>query len=220
MKNLKKKIKNMKGITLISLVITIIILIILAGVSIGIVFGNEGIFSKTQTAVEKYQNAQNEEESIIAKLENYILSNNRVGEVSDELVDTIADKLIKQGITNPTGTIIAYSVNNVPTGYLKCEGQEISRAEYSNLFNIIGTTYGSGNGSTTFNLPDLRGEFLRGSGDNSHTSQGDGENVGTHQDATWHDGFYLANSGNNGIYIPWNTDRGYGIVNWKDVRKF
>jgi len=107
------------------------------------------------------------------------------------------------GSTNPTGTIIAYSVNNVPSGYLKCEGQAISRADYSNLFNIIGTTYGSGDGSTTFNVPDLRGEFLRGTGTNSHKNQGNGSNVGEHQDGTEIPNMYAQGAG--GGYIRYIT---------------
>lgn len=53
-------------------------------------------------------------------------------------------------------------VANVPDGWLPCNGAAISRTTYARLFNVIGTTYGNGNGSTTFNLPDLRGEFVRG----------------------------------------------------------
>lgn len=62
----------------------------------------------------------------------------------------------------PSGTIISYASSTAPTGYLKCNGAAISRSTYSSLFSSIGTTYGSGDGSTTFNLPDLRGEFVRG----------------------------------------------------------
>lgn len=64
----------------------------------------------------------------------------------------------------PTGTIHTYAgdIGILPTGYLECDGQAVSRSTYSNLFSIIGTVYGSGNGSTTFNLPDLRGMFIRG----------------------------------------------------------
>ena len=59
--------------------------------------------------------------------------------------------------------ITAFSHENANTEkYLHCDGSEISRTTYSELFNVIGTLYGSGNGSTTFNLPDLRGQFLRG----------------------------------------------------------
>lgn len=56
----------------------------------------------------------------------------------------------------------AGAVANVPDGWLLCNGAAISRTTYSRLFAVIGTTYGGGNGSTTFNLPDLRGEFIRG----------------------------------------------------------
>jgi microcystin-dependent protein len=55
-----------------------------------------------------------------------------------------------------TGTILPWSDSSVPSGYLECNGSAVSRATYSGLFAVIGTTYGAGNGSTTFNLPDLR----------------------------------------------------------------
>jgi microcystin-dependent protein len=61
-----------------------------------------------------------------------------------------------------TGTIFYRAVNSVPEGFLECNGAELSRNTYSELFNEIGTVFGTGDGSTTFNLPDLRGEFLRG----------------------------------------------------------
>lgn len=63
----------------------------------------------------------------------------------------------------PTGTIFAFAGNNIPSGYLPCNGSEISRTTYADLFNVIGTTYGSGDGSTTFNLPDLTDKFIQGS---------------------------------------------------------
>ena len=62
----------------------------------------------------------------------------------------------------PTGAVMAFAMFVVPTGWLMCNGAEVSRSTYAALFSAIGTTYGSGNGSTTFNLPDLRGEFVRG----------------------------------------------------------
>ena len=61
-----------------------------------------------------------------------------------------------------TGDIIYRTVNVIPTGYLKANGALVSRYAYSTLFSVIGTTFGAGDGSTTFNLPDLRGEFVRG----------------------------------------------------------
>ncbi len=63
---------------------------------------------------------------------------------------------------NPIGTIISFSTNNVPPNYLECNGTAVSRTTYANLFAVIGTRYGAGNGTTTFNLPDYRGQFLRG----------------------------------------------------------
>lgn len=61
-----------------------------------------------------------------------------------------------------TGDIIYRTSNTVTTGYLKVNGAAISRTTYSDLFSVIGTTFGAGDGSTTFNLPDLRGYFIRG----------------------------------------------------------
>ena len=62
----------------------------------------------------------------------------------------------------PIGSIITYAVNTPPTGFLECNGAAINRTTYANLFAAIGTTFGIGDGVTTFNIPDLRGEFLRG----------------------------------------------------------
>lgn len=62
----------------------------------------------------------------------------------------------------PVGTTMFFSANSAPSGFLKANGAAISRTVYSSLFAVIGTTFGAGDGSTTFNLPDLRGEFIRG----------------------------------------------------------
>lgn len=67
------------------------------------------------------------------------------------------------GDYSPIGSIIAYGGNTPPDGYLLCDGSEISRTAYSKLFAAIGTTYGTGNGSTTFNLPNLIDRFVEGS---------------------------------------------------------
>jgi microcystin-dependent protein len=62
----------------------------------------------------------------------------------------------------PIGTILAQSSNIIPTSWLFCDGSAISRINYPDLFDTIGVTYGSGDGSTTFNLPDLRGKDIIG----------------------------------------------------------
>ena len=61
-----------------------------------------------------------------------------------------------------TGTVFPFAGSAAPSGWLLCDGSAVSRTTYARLFGIIGTAYGAGNGTTTFNLPDLRGEFVRG----------------------------------------------------------
>jgi len=62
----------------------------------------------------------------------------------------------------PTGTVIYHAANTPPTDFIKANGAAVSRTTYSDLFAAIGTTFGVGDGSSTFNVPDLRGEFMRG----------------------------------------------------------
>lgn len=62
----------------------------------------------------------------------------------------------------PSGAVMYFAGQTAPTGWLKANGAAVSRTNYAALFAAIGTTYGTGDGRTTFNLPDLRGEFVRG----------------------------------------------------------
>lgn len=61
----------------------------------------------------------------------------------------------------PAGAVFWFAASTAPTGYLECDGSAVSRTAYAALFTAISTTFGTGNGSTTFNLPDLRGRFVR-----------------------------------------------------------
>lgn len=96
----------------------------------------------------------------------------------------------------PAGMVSPFAgpVDNIPEGWLLCDGSEISRTEYANLYNAIGVCWGIGDGATTFNLPDLRGMFLRGvSGDSENDPDAEnrivlndnggntGNNVGSYQ---------------------------------------
>lgn len=72
----------------------------------------------------------------------------------------------------PPGSVSAFAMNSAPTGWLKANGAAISRTTYADLFTAIGTTFGTGDGSTTFNLPDLRGEFVRGWDDSRGVDSG------------------------------------------------
>lgn len=86
-----------------------------------------------------------------------------VGDLGDLAVkDQVAQSDLASGVGNPAGMIAHFALSSAPAGWLKANGDAVSRSTYSALFAAIGTTFGSGNGSTTFNLPDLRGEFVRG----------------------------------------------------------
>ena len=94
----------------------------------------------------------------------------------------------KCGFT-PVGTIIAVMGNVAPVHYLACDGQNHQIVDYPELAAYIEEQFGSmtyfgGDGDTFFGVPDLRGEFLRGTGTNSRTNQGSGAAVGVHQNAT------------------------------------
>ena len=66
------------------------------------------------------------------------------------------------GAAGPTGSVIMFAASTPPVGYLAADGSQVSRTTYANLFSVVGTTFGSGDGSNTFNLPDMRGYFARG----------------------------------------------------------
>jgi microcystin-dependent protein len=73
-------------------------------------------------------------------------------------------------VAMPTGAVIPFAGTTTPTSWLFCYGQAINRTTYSVLFDVIGTTYGVGDGSTTFNIPDLRGRLVAGQDDMGGTS--------------------------------------------------
>ena len=97
------------------------------------------------------------------------------------------------GGTLPVGSIISYAGIIIPDGWLVCDGSEVSRADYSSLFNVLSNSWGNGDGISTFNLPDLRGRFLRGvdigSGNDPdsttrtalHDGGNSGDNIGSYQ---------------------------------------
>ena len=91
------------------------------------------------------------------KTKQSIQENAPVKTVNGETGDIIVDSL-------PPGTIIAYAGDSVPDGFIDGSGAAVSRKTYERLFNVFGTKYGAGDGSTTFNLPNLNnGSFLEGS---------------------------------------------------------
>ena len=74
-----------------------------------------------------------------------------------EFIQALADILV------PIGCVQAFAGTTTPQGWLLCDGSAVSRTEYAALFTVIGTTYGRGNGTSTFNLPNLTNKFIEGS---------------------------------------------------------
>jgi microcystin-dependent protein len=91
---------------------------------------------------------------------------------------TLSDAFIREVAVLPVGIVVWQPTTVIPNGWLLCDGREIERAAYQQLLAVIGTTFGNGNGSTTFNLPDLRGMFLMGK--NSTRAIGDTGGEETH----------------------------------------
>lgn len=108
--------------------------------------------------------------------------------------------------STPIGAIIPYMGTTAPSGYLACDGGVYSISLYPLLAGFFETQFGSinyfgGDGTTTFAVPNLQGEFIRGAGTNSHSNQGSGGSVGEHQDGTRHTSVYGWNGNQLGINV-------------------
>lgn len=180
-----------KAVTLVALVITIIVLLILAGITLNMLIGDNGIIKKALMAKNKTQIAQQNENQQYEELLKYLGSSRDLDE--EELAKLISDavdkKLGEAGGTAPIGNVIAQMGKSTPNGYLNCDGATYNISEYQRLADYIKDQFGSysyfgGDGATTFAVPDLRGEFLRGTGTSSRKT-GTGSAVGTHQDPTY-----------------------------------
>ena len=87
-----------------------------------------------------------------------------------QIKQALAEMLPKlKPLSVPTGMISAF--HTVPEGWLQCNGAAVSRTTYAALFAVIGTKYGSGDGSTTFNLPNLHHKFIEGTNTQSEVGQ-------------------------------------------------
>ena len=107
---------------------------------------------------------------VAGKLKVGTITSNEMG-VDSVTTNAITDGAVTQAKTSnmlvPAGAIMAFAMNGAPTGWLAADGTAVSRSTYATLFAAIATTYGVGDGATTFNVPDLRGYFVRGTGTNS-----------------------------------------------------
>lgn len=161
--------------------------------------GQAVVFLENESTIREYTNE--ELTTIVTSLQEQI-------QVSATTISSLEQEItvLKNNTDgNPTGTVISYMGNNVPAGYLSCDGTVYNISDYQALADQIKNEFGSynyygGDGTDTFAVPDLRGEFLRGTGTNSHANQGSGANVGAHQDATEIPKIML-NSTDNNIYF-------------------
>ena len=106
------------------------------------------------------------------------------------------------GTAVAVGTIFPFAASDPPVGAVECDGAAVSRSVYAELFDVIGTTWGAGDGSTTFNLPDLRGAFVRGTGSHGTETMADGNPfagpaVGAFEDDQMEDHRHLMGFSNN-----------------------
>lgn len=147
----------------------------------------------------------------------------------DNIVKGLSNKIVMSvsngaliGDTTPVGTVISFMGTQAPLFYLVCDGSTYNIEEYNELANFIEAQFGSknffgGDGIDTFAIPDLRGEFLRGTGTNSHENQGNGDNVGVHQDATEHIDLYISTYAKYiGAYASTNSATDYERSTNKD----
>lgn len=116
----------------------------------------------------------------------------------------------------PPGTVQFYAANTAPAGWVKANGAALSRTTYAALFAAVGTTFGVGDGSTTFNIPDMRGEFPRGWDDGRGIDSGrafgdaQADNFKSHRHTiTATNGAVLSNGGN--MYKTSNTGNSASI---------
>lgn len=157
------------------------------------VMGEDGIIAKAIAAKNKTEIAQTNEskqyEELISK---YLGSNRDIDEQQlAEVINQIVDKKLAESSVSgsPVGSVISQMGKSAPDGYLKCDGTTYNISEYQKLADYIKGEFGSynyfgGDGTQTFATPDLRGEFLRGTG-TAKRNTGSGDEVGTHQDSTY-----------------------------------
>jgi microcystin-dependent protein len=95
--------------------------------------------------------------SLLALDEDDMASDSALRTATQQSVKAYVETRFSASVSLPTGTILDYAGGGAPTGFLQCYGQAVSRTTYAALFATLSTAYGAGDGSTTFNLPDLRG---------------------------------------------------------------
>lgn len=125
------------------------------------------------------------------------------------------DISVKVSDTLPIGTQVAYGGSTPPTGWLICDGSAVSRTEYADLFKVIGTSYGTGDGSTTFNLPNKKGRVSAGYDSSTPAYNSIGKHTGSNTHfhllpiGSFQNQDNVAINGNSGNYEDTTISAGY-----------
>jgi hypothetical protein len=168
-------------------------------------------------------------------LSNSTLNSSTIGSTTTATTQTAGDNSTKVATTAyvnsavtvgmPPGAVMTFAMNAAPAGWLAANGDTVSRTTYAALFSAIGTTFGAGDGSTTFKLPDLRGYFARGVDNGRGVDSG--RAFGSNQDATGIADqayqtvtiFYDNNDGPLYGGVTYNSSGGYAGTN-RNIQKF
>ena len=127
---------------------------------------------------------------------------------TEQAVKTYVDASVSDPI--PVGSIVMTGRSTAPSGWLICDGSAVSRSTYSDLYSAIGTAFGVGNGSTTFNLPDFQGAFPRGVGTSTQFTQDHTTTLGTYEDDSMQGHYHEFGTGVHGTADNVNPDSGAG----------
>ena len=135
-------------------------------VSVANVIQNPNTFSVNNNILTLGGNAPTGTNNIWVQYQTAVIQLNQPGQGTvgtNQLIDlTVTQKKLAVGVGNQVGEVSFFAMSSAPSGWIKANGAAVARTSYVDLFAAIGTTFGAGNGSTTFNVPDLRGEFPRG----------------------------------------------------------
>lgn len=139
--------------------------------------------------------------------------NRDVSRLRDE-VDNALGKVASEAASLPIGSITMFGAADAPEGWLICDGKEVSRGQYGELFNVIGTTFGNGDGASTFNLPDFRGNSPIGK--KSLDNLGDAIGSASHTHTLSDDGRALLRTVSGSHELRYRAIS--GVTSWTDTQ--